>query len=1638
MAKAYLGKISALVTANTSDFNSKLNASAKEVRSFASSMQSVLSRAETSATSSLRGIYTEAQKLERALKAAGTVRLSFKGIETGSLDDARRRLEQLFSVTQSITKPLEASAKALAGLSAEVQANFVPALVRAQKNTESLTASINNNEKVGSSRFSRVKKIVDSLNDALSRSVALQQKASSVLGASRSIELRAPRVDAAVAGAAARVQEIRGLPAGARGTKEIESIVASYEKAVQRLVTLQGRLDAAVASGKNTAQVTREIRKQADAVDKLNELYNRLKIGILAPFDQIAGQSQQAAAAFNALSSVSRTSIDSLKSAADAAVAAFVNTGRGIDEARAAVGRFEAAIKAAGAVDTIQSQMQSSSVVGGASPLDLLAKSSQSAFTQFSLLSNPLKTALLPSLQEAANAAISLGASVASGAEVGERKIQRLTQRLSDFSERFKNLSSFSLDGLFATPRDSRGIAQLNQSVVQLDQRFAGLSASSRSFLDPFTSQVIAAANAVRDAEIAEKPRREINKLVTAYRQAVKALESVLGQVERTQQAFSSATPQQALASRLDDLAERYDRLSEAGKKAARAAGEAAKAAVAAAQDQGASPTARTTARQALDVAETAVVSQERRDNVRDIFGSSRSSIDSYISRVEVLERRYQEMGKQERLALESQRAALKLAAENAASTGQDTEFTKLRKEAEAFEAALNRVKEARQEATATQFGPELPPGFGGRSDAGLGGSPDDPLRKIDQLRQKIVATRSAIESLPEPLQAQFIPALQQSENQLRALAAAGDVSGKNFKSAASSADSLSTSVGKVGAQANAVRALSDRFSDFNDALKTRAIASFTAELTVMENTVVGISQKMRGPALAAMRAYSVAVDEALNSGNIEDPAIQRTLAKLRAEFIAAAKQAGVSGQQLAASLKRAGDVGRGGFDRFSLALNQAAFAIDDFFSSTGGLEFKLRAISNNVTQLAFILGDTKGLFIGLGAVLAGQAAVAILKWVNGGRTAEDQTKALNEALARQKSLVEDLAQAFRSLGDSLTRDAFSPAARDANEFRKELNEIIKKQKELREARVADADPTVQRERANQNVINRRLESEENPGRRVALQRQLEESRVREREAARAANAGNATRDDVRRSLERAKARVGVALLPPATDAGSAAGREIEAARIRRQAAADAERATAGTEAQQRAAVDAEIMRLTPIAANGDALGFGSSAAAASSIAELNQVLAKLDSNGIARANNALVVSVLEGAKKVSDALAAAQSSIANADFGPSQIGAQADAVAKQLESLANQLEAATDEKTIQALKAQQAALLDQSKALRSAATSVERFAAVVDRVAKQLSDTVIQEVEGRAGQARREANAARGAVDAGVANVPAFNRPRAVADQRRRADQANEDRRRAEADVQRARAGQQEFELRRRQAGRLFEARAAAGTLGEEAQGLIRQRDQAQAVLDSGTASIQEQQQAAETLARVNARLDQLFQNSSLGRALAEFADGLDAASQAAVELDRQIRDQRASADRGRELTLTPGQRAAEELNQQIADIREYANRAAEESSGLPEDVAKIRNKMNEAIGRAEEDMMRQVAPTITGMADSVRNAVALGPSRAALNASDVTTTQGQQELNRLLRGDDPARDVDLVALQREANRLLEVIANKENPVAQ
>lgn len=73
--------------------------------------------------------------------------------------------------------------------------------------------------------------------------------------------------------------------------------------------------------------------------------------------------------------------------------------------------------------------------------------------------------------------------------------------------------------------------------------------------------------------------------------------------------------------------------------------------------------------------------------------------------------------------------------------------------------------------------------------------------------------------------------------------------------------------------------------------------------------------------------------------------------------------------------------------------------------------------------------------------------------------------------------------------------------------------------------------------------------------------------------------------------------------------------------------------------------------------------------------------------------------------------------------------------------------------------------------------------------------------------------------------------------------------------------------------------------------------------------------------------------------------------------------------------------------------------------------------------------NQMESVAPMVAGFAEERQIALLQGPSRAALNVSDVSTTQGQSELNRLLRGDDSAKDVNLAELRKQTGKLDEVV---------
>ena len=83
MASGYLGKISAVVSANTAGYVRSLNEAAKETKSFAKAVQSDISRASNEAKRAFDSMYTPLQRVQRALQAASSQKLSFKGFDGG-------------------------------------------------------------------------------------------------------------------------------------------------------------------------------------------------------------------------------------------------------------------------------------------------------------------------------------------------------------------------------------------------------------------------------------------------------------------------------------------------------------------------------------------------------------------------------------------------------------------------------------------------------------------------------------------------------------------------------------------------------------------------------------------------------------------------------------------------------------------------------------------------------------------------------------------------------------------------------------------------------------------------------------------------------------------------------------------------------------------------------------------------------------------------------------------------------------------------------------------------------------------------------------------------------------------------------------------------------------------------------------------------------------------------------------------------------------------------------------------------------------------------------------------------------------------------------------------------------------------
>lgn len=866
-----------------------------------------------------------------------------------------------------------------------------------------------------------------------------------------------------------------------------------------------------------------------------------------------------------------------------------------------------------------------------------------------------------------------------------------------------------------------------------------------------------------------------------------------------------------------------------------------------------------------------------------------------------------------------------------------------------------------------------------------------------------ISGLQGTIDSLPATLRSRLQPALQDVEREFVELAGAANPP-------ISQLQRLEDQIGRLSSRArrsDIAASLRNGFggagtAGVNAGLNEGAVQGYTAQLQILQRTLIGTSGAARTQGVQAFNALRSAIAQAMEEGTIDTAAVRKQLEELTRQAVkAAAAAAGIGVGSLGRQVQRAGDIGRGGFDKFTLGLNQAVFAIDDFFSVTGGLEQRIRALGNNVTQLGFIIGGTAGLITGLATVLVAQGVVAYLKFANGGKTAEDSTKALNDALSKQIGIAQELASAISALGDTLRENLFSDSIADAVEFSRQISDLQKKQEELRDARVVELDPQASQSGAEINRIDRELQTETDIGRRAALltqRRRAEEQQRRRPEEIRAqplpTTVDTAVEAKSRVSLETAQQIDDVLLAAAGGQQNEQIRAQLEAIRLAREELAD--QATdrvpiLNVDEQDTRDAQQTILRLTE------------------QEARLRDELAQ----SIDRSTVDILTAGRNARNRIEKLQEAAQSAIDAGATGGESLRQQADGLGIALQRAVGELEAASqidDE-------------VQRQDAVEAARRQVEAVQAAIDATREQRSITL---------SLTRALVDFKAAIDSVTAAADSNLRSaESRRDDRRRDVAANFGGERGRRNRDALEAEQLELESQRQSRIELEREVAAA-------------RERASRGNDPESSRFSQRLVEIDDLLQRNnlgdqQRRDLLFERDVVEQQLRlrqQAVVDADPAVQAAILRDEEVARRGRDVAAGLDLRATPEQRAGEEVAERLRQLTEAEDALVNARLAGPLDAARlqeiqaIRDEFDVARNRVFGEAQRQAAPGIFALADQVQNAILQGPSRAALEVTDVSTVEGARELNRLLRGDDAAKDqADLLELQRQTAALDELV---------
>ena len=885
--------------------------------------------------------------------------------------------------------------------------------------------------------------------------------------------------------------------------------------------------------------------------------------------------------------------------------------------------------------------------------------------------------------------------------------------------------------------------------------------------------------------------------------------------------------------------------------------------------------------------------------------------------------------------------------------------------------------------------------------------------RQVDNVTARVAAARQQIDALPDPIRAALIPALQDATNTAAALARNGfGATANQIRIAAAEAERLEQRVSRTrrgmefGLQFGGQGRRGVEFG-----LQEVSLRGYTAQLQVLQRALSGAASEARGPAAGAFNQLRSAIGQAASRGTLDVRATREEIERLTQEAVrAAAVAAGISPGRLARAVGRAGDIGRGAFGNVGLAVQQAVFAFDDFMSVTGGLDQRIRAAGNNLSQLGFIVGGTAGLIAGVLTSAIAQAVVGYIRWQNAGVGTEDSLRALNNALESQRTLVDELAQSFASLADEISRLGMSKQGADALQLSKQLDDIKKKQKDFNRGRIEELDPEVQRQRGIAEARERELKEAANPGDRVRLQSEIIAARRAAKEAAdRAAAAPQMTAAQA--GGVAIEARRAVELQAAAEGEDGNAARAANANANAAQAGFNGRLGRAKSEAERIAIAQDQLLlekgRLQQeIRANNffgaGALAGGDNTVRQQQLVEVERALRQLE-QGMVNAANEIEIKTVEAAILAARRIGQAQESVAMAiESGvPGAVGLQVE-----LDRMDEALSAAVDEMDRAQKMARESGTGADYEAARKAEESVRGIQESIN--ARDEEVAAIEATSVALAVFTAAMDKIRSDVESGVSSARADVDRAATAKRARSTPRNAEERDIAEASFRERQASMDAVNAEIAQA----QERRRNDPAATETQARIAEIDSM--LKSTGVLGVGQREQLITERSQLQAKADEFNRDGGVDERKREFDD---------------IVARQEAEQRGRKARMRKSEVAGIELGNTLADMSDSFT--AEQRLGLAPD----RDKFEQDRRRVIDEAMRSTAPAIFDLADQVENAIVQGPSRAALQATDVSTSQGAAELNRLLRGDDSAKDQNLAELQKQSKSLDDlVVIAKEN----